>query len=371
MRSSSSLVSHLVCWPLVVAVCFSVVSFILMFALSLNEYPAVAALTFATDVVPTYISICLMFAFPQLFFPPALFETVGHARATLLSLSIVMWVVFTCVMHFLWPAYVWQFLGYVSIIHMATVSLFTVRMTTAMARSSNKSEGIMSGEGRWLYRASMILVIGPLVIWHSDPYRDFDWFDETVPHVVHLSELIEPVAWVLWGTVLMLTGVFVVAQAMNRDADASRRTQMGAVMLVGVSWGVGLLSSSRCVSQVVFNIPHAAMSLGIIGAVCWQHPAFIAKSSARALALLFIAVLLSVFEESIWVYYIPQRRAYNSFVTCGAVSMLLVPHFVHSVVESMWVWCPDNVYVQTLLGISRRELLAATAEGTLLPHSME
>ena len=133
--------------------------------------------------------------------------------------------------------FTWVLLGYVTMVHYMQQQL---RLLTLC-------------DGTATHRFFAIVgALFPVIIWHTDQDRGFDWFfrDDPLPFV--LPEVMYPIALTLW----ILCGLVFVAKCVVSE-DGMLCMKNVTVACGWVSWGVGVLHPSFRVSMLFLTIPHA------------------------------------------------------------------------------------------------------------------
>ena len=281
----------------------------------------------------------------------------SHSWGTQHWLYIITMFVVTLVMSLYSLQLVWVSLGYLTLVHYVAQQLRLVNLC----------------KGSTAFHRSMIVLgaVCPILVWHTDAHRGFDWFFRDDPLPIVLPEVVYPIAAVVWAAAA------VVFFAKGLISGTLTHTSNVTVLSSAVSWGVGILLPSPSAALLFLTIPHAipcfVMSYYAIrnkwdrssGGPRSETAVFIRWSVRSWYSFMAVLLVLAVFEEVLWDVLVYREWSTSVFAhhQSGDVeyavftSVLLLPQVYH-VLADFVLW--DESYVpgvNALLGAPDRTVL--------------
>ncbi len=260
-------------------------------------------------------------------------------------------------LHVIAPVAFWTVLAYVAIAHFAKQQYGFIAIYKAKAKERDLIDFRLDKWTLWTG------ALGPVLLWHSAPRGQFDWFGSGEEFLFTLPEAFHP--WVLGlmaCTALVWGGrqVFV-----WRKYGRFTRGKVLWMVASWISWFVGvLLSEHLFVSAAFLNLFHGVPYLGLVWRRCnvrWQGQRGDAGSrlvgwlSQRSRWWLFygLLVVLALVEEAlwdgvVWKKYLPEATGLKGPALSGVamafwVALLSLPQVVHYYLDSvLWKMNTSN-----------------------------
>ena len=321
--------------PIVVAVSVVIVHFILH------------VICGVTDEMPYWVYIVAV-----------VFGDVGHTFSTLFVvmairsdkpdwssytiLPIISWIV-ALTLCFVDDTYTWVLLGYCSIVH----HVIQQRRLLTLAMSSDPQH--KSQSNYYILYATAVL---PILVWHTDEVRGFDWFLRSDPLPFVVSEAFLPVLYV---------GMFIVAAVLIVKSFTVTGFASSNVFIIlittMISWFVGLLLPSPAAGILFIVIPHAIpayaidffmlrnyWSLRISNEPKGDIGLFSRWVSTRPVVFLIAIGILATAEELLWECLIVREWSgvylehdLSPIAVQIVTSILLLPQMTH-LIHSVLLW---------------------------------
>jgi len=249
----------------------------------------------------------------------------------------------------------WTLLAYVAIYHFIKQQWGFIALYKARAGERERLDYYLDKYTLWMG------ALGPVMLWHASPARQFDWFNAGESFIVTIPEVFRPdiaAAWAAFGL------AYVLRQAQLWRANG--RVNLGKNLWMAcswLSWAVGIgLSNHPLVSAAFLNLFHGIPFLALV----WHRSRRVAATSpgpgwrARLMSWLtarrrwawfyLLALAPAVVEEAlwdgfVWQVYLPSLVGWPPGAAAGGLSfwvaLLSVPQIVHYFLDA-WVWKLDG-----------------------------
>lgn len=221
--------------------------------------------------------------------------------------------------------------------------------------------------------------LGPVLVWHASPRRQFDWFNAGERFIAKLPpEIVADLMIVYY----LVAAVYVARQVQIFVQRRHFNVGKNLIMVASwVSWAVGLrMASSPLVSAAFINLLHGIPFLAIVWV--YSHRKWHGKgqkhasggkllrvlTAKRSLALFYLLVFgLALFEEGlwdgfVWRHYLPEGLAarvpeLSPLWMSLVVATLSMPQIVHYFLDAfLWKFDGSNPDLREhLLGVPPKE----------------
>lgn len=252
------------------------------------------------------------------------------------------------------PSLFWSLLAYVAIFHFVQQQWGFIALYKSRAGEKNSLDYYLDRWTLW------VGAIGPVLLWHASPKRQFDWFNAGESFIFRLDaafrgEIITTMA--VFGGAWVLRQVHVVSTGGRINVGKSLW-----MVCSWVSWVVGIsLSTHPFVSAAFLNLFHGPQFLAIV----WhrgrhrfaKHPEATGPAvrsmflRGRWLAFYGLLFAVAIVEETlwdgvVWRVYMPKLFSLDAPRVEGAalsvwVALLSVPQITHYYLDA-WIWKLDG-----------------------------
>ena len=248
----------------------------------------------------------------------------------------------------------WSLLAYVAIFHFVQQQWGFIALYKSRAGEKNRLDYYLDRWTLW------VGAIGPVLLWHASPKRQFDWFNAGESFIFRLDSAFKSEITLAMG---VFGGAWLLRQA--HVIATGGQLNVGKVLWMvcsWVSWVVGIsLSNHPFVSAAFLNLFHGPQFLAIV----WhrarhrfqKHPEatgpVVRAMFQKGRWLAFYAVLLgiAIVEETlwdgvVWRVYLPKLLSVETLRFEGAalsvwVALLSVPQITHYYLDA-WIWKLDG-----------------------------
>lgn len=275
-------------------------------------------------------------------------------RKALLLLPIPLTIAVAFRLHLHSPALFWTLLAYVAIYHFVMQQWGFIALYKSRASETSRFDYYLD---KWTLWAG---ALGPVLLWHASPARQFDWFNAGESFIGKLDPSLGPDIL----TVVCVVGAVYVLRQIDL-AVSKRRFNLGKNLWMGCAWtswfvGIGL-AQHPLVSAAFLNLFHGIPFLALVWHRCnrrWEG-----KTSARSRLLAYLSqrknwflfygliLAIAIVEESlwdgiVWRVYLPSLLGTPLPRVSGAalsawVAVLSVPQIVHYYLDA-WIWKLDG-----------------------------
>lgn len=252
------------------------------------------------------------------------------------------------------PSLFWTLLAYVAIYHFVQQQWGFIALYKSRAREKNRLDYYLDRWTLW------VGALGPVLLWHASPKRQFDWFNAGESFIFRLDAAFRDEITLVMG---VFAGAWVLRQAYVLLSGGRLNAGKTLWMVCSwVSWVVGIrLSNHPFVSAAFLNLFHGPQFLALV----WyrakhrfvQHPEVASRwvgslfSSGRWIAFYVLLFAVAIAEETlwdgiVWRVYLPELLALEpQRVQGGALSLwvalLSVPQITHYYLDA-WIWKLDG-----------------------------
>lgn len=248
----------------------------------------------------------------------------------------------------------WSILAYVAIYHFIQQQWGFIALYKSRNEEHSRIDYYLDRWTLW------VGALGPVLLWHASPMRQFDWFNAGESFIFRLDASFRPE---IIGTMGLFGATWIARQA--QVVLGGGRLNQGKVLWMvcsWVSWAVGIgLSVHPFVSAAFLNLFHGPQFLAIV----WyrgrhrfrRHPEATTPALSgifrRGRWLIFYAalLLLAVAEEAlwdgaVWRVYLPDMLSLPDSAPEGValsmwVALLSVPQISHYYLDA-WIWKLDG-----------------------------
>eukprot|EP01064_Diplonema_japonicum_P019014 TRINITY_DN2771_c1_g2_i1.p1 TRINITY_DN2771_c1_g2~~TRINITY_DN2771_c1_g2_i1.p1 ORF type:complete len:393 (+),score=55.63 TRINITY_DN2771_c1_g2_i1:77-1180(+) len=219
----------------------------------------------------------------------------GHGRVYKMLIPVVCLILLVlCLSH---DSIAWIGIGYATLAHYVQQQYFFLTVAAGRAkRQPTTFENITLAVGS----------AAPILIWHMDTERGFDWFFRDDPLLVQIPEELLPLVLIIYCGV----GLIYTAKSIVKRETTTAVSKI--IATTWLSWGVGILYPSKTASMLFLTAPHAIMSFFSTFFTVrnkWAVAGVQARSDLEAFSrclvtspvyyLLFL-LLLALCEECLW-----------------------------------------------------------------------
>ncbi len=251
------------------------------------------------------------------------------------------------------PTLFWTLLAYVAIYHFIRQQYGFIALYKARAHERSRIDFYLDKWTLW------VGALGPVLLWHASPARQFDWFNAGEFFIFNLDPALKIDVVVIMA---LFAGAYAARQVQRKLV--SGEVNVGKILWMAfswISWSVGIcLADHPLVSAAFLNLFHGIPFIGLVWYRCnrrWEGQEASAASpllawlSQRRNWIAFYAVILvpAVLEEAlwdgiVWKVYLPSLLTWESPSSAGVsfwVALLSVPQIVHYYLDA-WVWKLDG-----------------------------
>ncbi len=252
------------------------------------------------------------------------------------------------------PQLYWTLLAYVAIYHFIQQQWGFIALYKARAGERRSFDYYLDKWTLW------VGALGPVLLWHASPARQFDWFNAGESFIARINPDLQ-------GDIVIIMGVFA-ALWLGRQIQihvAHREINPGKCLwmtLSWISWSVGIgLADHPLISAAFINLFHGIPFLGLVWYRCnrrWQGASggpsrLVAWLSQRRNWLWFLLPLwvFALAEETLWDGLVWQIYLPSLLDVSGPdlslemlslwVALLSIPQIVHYYLDA-WVWKLDG-----------------------------
>jgi len=206
--------------------------------------------------------------------------------------------------------------------------------------------------------------LGPVLVWHASPRRQFDWFNAGERFIAKLPpDIVSDLMFVYW----VIAAVYVARQLQVFVQKRHFNVGKNLVMVASwISWGVGIgMADSPIISAAFINLLHGIPFLAIVWVYSnrkWHGkdaPTAPSRTrwvrfltARRHLALFYLLVFgLAIIEEGfwdglVWRHYLPASLADSvpelaPWILSLAVATLSLPQILHYFLDA-FIWKFDG-----------------------------
>eukprot|EP01061_Rhynchopus_euleeides_P015554 TRINITY_DN26512_c0_g1_i1.p2 TRINITY_DN26512_c0_g1~~TRINITY_DN26512_c0_g1_i1.p2 ORF type:complete len:390 (+),score=109.23 TRINITY_DN26512_c0_g1_i1:69-1172(+) len=251
----------------------------------------------------------------------------------------------TFFIHYAWSeSAFWMLVGYTAIFHFIRQQWGFLCLYRARAKES---------KGRLVDRiVHAVGALAPIVAWHADTARSFDWFMRDDPFLVRLPEGCRQAALCVW----LATAAAYAAYQVSLGPAGRNLVKVGVMGCCWLTWAVGILCPHKLIAVFFLNMFHAAPSYMIVFFTARNKfrvkppptdaerlMIYLTRPGAWPLYIAFfvaIAVVEEVFWEAfVWRDYFPDLFTFemnalgNSFFT----ALLSTPQVTHYFLDA-FIW---------------------------------
>eukprot|EP01062_Namystynia_karyoxenos_P056743 TRINITY_DN47662_c0_g1_i1.p1 TRINITY_DN47662_c0_g1~~TRINITY_DN47662_c0_g1_i1.p1 ORF type:complete len:415 (+),score=108.33 TRINITY_DN47662_c0_g1_i1:68-1246(+) len=189
----------------------------------------------------------------------------------------------------------------------------------------------------------------PVLLWHCDRHRHFDWFMVEVPLLLGpLPGWVEPVTLLVWCGTLVVYAARQLVLFNNGDCNTWKAWCVGSAW---ISWGAGLLVPHRVVAILFLTLPHAVPALAVVyyslhhrwhtrgshaPRGCGESLSRWLSAPGRVWAFLLTLGAVAAVEEALWESLIWREYTHDVFAIeldhggqSFAVGLLVLPQATH------------------------------------------
>jgi len=276
-----------------------------------------------------------------------------RSRRLLLFLPVPLFLGLTYRLHAHSPTLFWTLLAYVAIYHFIKQQYGFIALYKARAGEGERLDYYLD---KWTLWAG---ALGPVLIWHASPARQFDWFNAGEFFIAEIDPAFT-------GDIVAVMAVFAVVYV-GRQVKlwSTGHFNVGKNLWMAcswMSWSVGIgLADHPLVSAAFLNLFHGIPFIAIVWHRCnkrWQGTTggpspFVAWVSQRRRWLLFylVALVPAVFEETlwdgfVWQQYLPSLLSFempelSPTALSVWVAVLSLPQIMHYFLDA-WIWRLDG-----------------------------
>eukprot|EP00756_Hemistasia_phaeocysticola_P055371 Hpha_TRINITY_DN31304_c0_g1::TRINITY_DN31304_c0_g1_i1::g.194481::m.194481 len=256
-------------------------------------------------------------------------------RPTCIVLPIAMFLVLTVII-FVDEAFAWVVLGYLAIAQCIRQQWGVVQCYRRQGRENTD----------WALDLWMVVVCGvaPVLVWHADVDRRFDWFAVEVPLLFEVPGSIEALVIILWVFSVL---VYTIRQAVRFGYPHFPKLKVAFIYASSLSWGLGILVHHRTASVLLLSLPHAIPSFAMVYASCRvvsnrdiDSPGLVRWIAGHWALFIGTLAVMAVLEESLWEVFVWKEYTNELFMVdlgqfghCAVLSLLLLPQACHYVYE--------------------------------------
>jgi len=239
------------------------------------------------------------------------------------------------------PRHFWILHAYLVMIHMIQQAVFFLR-------GLQRNKGVPYRTSTLDRNVLLVLCLAPILIWHADPMRGFDWYGESPEeldtHLVSLPDFLEPLLIVCW--------VLAIVVGLGRCIAIGDLRLAFLLSSTCISWAVGV-NTPQGVAQVFLNLPHAAPSLCLHWGFLQRQKSFLVWISAAC-----VCMMLALGEDCMWGSFIVRSGGSENNMDwrdSALMGALLAPHTLHCLVDSLVIFQWTNRATMDALGVDRTE----------------
>jgi len=280
------------------------------------------------------------------------------------------------VIHYFSEAFFWTLLGYLAIYHFVKQQYGMLALLKFRGVDSRVDWNF---DRRCLYGGALC----PILMWHSDATRKFDWFNRDDPIVLPLHHV--PYAFECFlGLWLLLIITFSVRQYQLSKQGYFNQKKFQFVLSAWLTWGVGVLLNHKLIALTFLNLFHALPAFIIVFCYCknrWNKnfPLTGSDSFVKWLCVperwpVYAAVfmLVGIVEEFLWesmvwhdytadIFTWDPRERFGDFGYSIVTCILTLPQSSHYALDAfIWKQGKDpetgedyNPGLKTYLGMDR------------------
>eukprot|EP01063_Lacrimia_lanifica_P018734 TRINITY_DN25645_c0_g1_i1.p1 TRINITY_DN25645_c0_g1~~TRINITY_DN25645_c0_g1_i1.p1 ORF type:complete len:394 (+),score=144.63 TRINITY_DN25645_c0_g1_i1:74-1183(+) len=253
--------------------------------------------------------------------------------------------------HYAWSeAYFWMAVGYFALFHFVRQQWGFLCLYRA-----RKGERDGAALDRFVHTVG---AVAPMVVWHADPNRSFDWFMREDPFLIRFPQYMQAVAVSVWLLTLVAYAATTVSKAAG--GEGVNRGKVMTMAFCWLTWVIGILLPHKLIAVFFLNMFHAAPSYMIVFFTSrnkWRAraPPTQAEHLVKALTApgswylylaFFVAIALveeALWEVFVWRDYFPQYIDFEMtrFGTSFFTSLLALPQVVHYFLDA-FIWKLDS-----------------------------
>ena len=238
----------------------------------------------------------------------------------------------------------WMIIGYIAIYHFIRQQWGFLCLYRARAEES--SDYLID---RFVHLAG---ALGPILMWHSDPDRNFDWFMREDPFIVKIPSQWYPV--IVFSYVLVFVGYY--SRAVFQNKITKYPMKFLVVAFCWLTWIIGVLLPHKLIAVFFLNMFHAAPSYMIVFFTArnkWsvnEPPTdserlvkYLVKPGNWWIYLSFF-IVIAILEECLWETfvwrdYFPNKFNFevNQLGVSFFTSLLSLPQTTHYVLDA-FIW---------------------------------
>ena len=178
----------------------------------------------------------------------------NNRRWVLYNVSPLLIFLVTFTVHYAWSeALFWTFTGYFAVFHFVRQQWGFICLYRARA---GEVEGRLID--RWVHTVG---ALGPIVVWHADAHRNFDWFMRDDPFLLRLPPWCREMAAAVYVATVV---AYVLHNALGAPAVKPSRYKLITMACCYLTWAIGILLPHKLIAVFFLNMFHAAPSYMIV-----------------------------------------------------------------------------------------------------------
>jgi|ETNmetMinimDraft_25_1059894.scaffolds.fasta_scaffold31884_1 hypothetical protein len=317
------------------------------------------ALRFQREAVPLWAFLILIVAFDVSHVWATVYVTyfdreVFRRRRLLFLLPLPVSFLIAYRLHIHSPSLYWSLLAYVAIYHFIKQQWGFIALYKARAGERHRFDYYLD---KWTLWAGSL---GPVLLWHASPARQFDWFNAGEFFIVRIDPELKPDIVLIMATFAATYFLRQVFLALGRkEFNLGKNLWM---LFSWISWIVGIgLADHALISAAFLNLFHGIPFLALVWYRCnrrWEgrtkgpSPLLAWLSQRRNWIAFYLVVLgLALIEESfwdgmVWHEYLPSLLGIKAPELSAQalsfwVALLSLPQIIHYFLDA-WIWKLDG-----------------------------
>ncbi|MCP4445690.1 MAG: hypothetical protein GY811_10175 [Myxococcales bacterium] len=251
------------------------------------------------------------------------------------------------------PELFWTLLAYVAIYHFIQQQWGFIALYKARGREKSSFDYYLD---KWTLWAGSL---GPVLLWHASPARQFDWFNAGESFIVTIPENLR-LDIVLVSAFFGLVWVLRQVQRFSSERDLNVGKTLWMVFS-WISWWVGIsLADHPLISAAFLNLFHGVPFIALVWHRSnrkWQGQEggpsrLVAWLSQRRNWVYFMVCIIaaaaieeSLWDGMVWRVYLPSLLGLEAHSSASLLSfwvaLLSVPQIVHYYLDA-WIWKLDT-----------------------------
>lgn len=263
--------------------------------------------------------------------------------------------------HWKSPLLFWTIVAYIAIFHF-------IRQPWGFL-AIYKSKAKESFDWRLDHIFIWVCALGPILVWHASPQRQFDWFGHGEQFLLRLPMEFQPFLWAAYSLFVIFYFALQTYRIKSQGLNGGKlMVQLGTL----VSWNLGLQTSNPLVSAAYINLFHGIPFLALVWLYLsnkWKNqrcnglgPRVFHYLARRQLWPLYLILFLipALLEEMLWESFVWKGHFHQYFHSLEfsslelslIVGLLSLPQIVHYVLDAyIWKFNGSNPDLKKNLGL--------------------